>query len=289
MVVRPLQLDSLLKQDGFGLPLPGKWWWTIKIGHPRDRPRLRSIFAKTALLCESVRVTDPRYLPLAEVDADVRWLVEESSVQMEGYPDVSATDGARVRRAMITQPFVWGGEDETFTLLDEALSTAFDIPHIQDHVAKLRRTQADERHLFLVVDMYDLPFSLFGALGFADALPAGVPALPQGLTHLWLAPVYGYRVLIGTSAGWTETRDIRPSLGVTVVERLFDIEACQPKDKPSPLSSTAKPSSSRDGQNCSRSSIICATWLRDAITYEPNALASLLARGLLTLASEARN
>jgi hypothetical protein len=207
-----LQLDSLLKQDGFGLPLPGKWWWTIKIGHPRDRPRLRSIFAKTALLCESVRVTDPRYLPLAEVDADVRWLVEESSVQMEGYPDVSATDGARVRRAMITQPFVWGGEDETFTLLDEALSTAFDIPHIQDHVAKLRRTQADERHLFLVVDMYDLPFSLFGALGFADALPAGVPALPQGLTHLWLAPVYGYRVLIGTSAGWTETRDIRPSL-----------------------------------------------------------------------------
>jgi hypothetical protein len=25
---------------------------------------------------------------LAEVDADVRWLVEESSVQMEGYPNV---------------------------------------------------------------------------------------------------------------------------------------------------------------------------------------------------------
>jgi len=53
-----LQLASLLKQDRFRLPLPGKWWWTIKIGHPRDRPRLRSIFAKTALLCESVGVTD---------------------------------------------------------------------------------------------------------------------------------------------------------------------------------------------------------------------------------------
>jgi len=51
---------------------------------------------------------------------------------------------------MVTQPSVWGGEDETFSLLDEALSTAFDITHIQDHVAKLRRTQADERHLSLL-------------------------------------------------------------------------------------------------------------------------------------------
>jgi len=131
---------------------------------------------------------------------------------MEGYPNVPATDGHRIRPAMVTQPSVWGGEDETFSLLDEALSTAFDITHIQDHVAKLRRTQADERHLFLIVDMYDLPYSLFGALGFSDRLPAGAPALPAGLTHLWLAPVYGHRVLIGTSAGWAETADIRPSL-----------------------------------------------------------------------------
>jgi hypothetical protein len=210
-----LHLDSLLKQDGCRLPLPGKWWWTVKIGDRRDLPRLRNIYAKIIRRCESVGVTDPRYLPLAEVDADTRWLVEESSVQMEGYPNVPATDGHRVRRAMITQPFVWGGEDETFSLLDEALNTAFDTDLIQRHVAKLRRTQADERHLFLVVDLYDLPFSLFGALGFADRLPAGAPGLPAGLTHLWLAPVYGHRVLIGTPGRWAETRDIRPSLGGT--------------------------------------------------------------------------
>jgi hypothetical protein len=142
-----LHLDSLLAQAGFGLPLPGKWWWTIRIGHVRDRPRLLSIFAKIVLLCESVGVRQPRRLPLAKVDDDVRWLVEESSVLMRGYPNVPATDGDRIRRAMIAQPFAWGGSDETFSQLDEALSTAFETDNNQRHLAKLRRTQADERHL----------------------------------------------------------------------------------------------------------------------------------------------
>jgi hypothetical protein len=192
--------------------LPGKWWWTIEIGHPRDRPRLRDSYTKIILHCESVGVTDPRYLALGEVDADLKWLVEESSVQMHGHPTVPARDEHRTRVAMITQPTTWGGSDKTFSLLDEALNAAFGKAHIQDHVAKLNRTQADERHLFLIVDEYDLPFPLFDAVGSIDRLPGGAPALPDGLTHLWLAPVYGHRVLIGTSAGWAETRDVRPSL-----------------------------------------------------------------------------
>jgi hypothetical protein len=69
--------------------------------------------------------------------------------------------------------------------------------------------------IFSLLGWYDLPSSLFGALGFGDRLPAGVPGLPDGLTHLWLAPEYCRRVLIGTSGGWAETRDIRPSLGGT--------------------------------------------------------------------------
>ena len=203
------QLDSLLAQDGFRWPSPGKWWWTVNIGHPRDLPRLRGIFTKIVLLCESVGMTDP--LASDEADDDVLWLVEESSVQMRGHPTVPAKDGHRTRRAMITQPGIGGGSDETFTLLDEALSTAFDATLIQRHLAKLNRTQADERHLFLVVGLYDLPFLLFDALGFGGRLPAGAPALPDRSTHLWLAPVYGYRVLVGTSAGWTESRPSLPT------------------------------------------------------------------------------
>jgi hypothetical protein len=86
---------------------------TIKIGHPRDLPRLRNIFAKIVLLRESVGVNHPRRLPLAAIDNDVRWLVRESSVQMRGYPNVPATDEHRMRRAMITQPGAGGFPDET--------------------------------------------------------------------------------------------------------------------------------------------------------------------------------
>jgi hypothetical protein len=38
-----LQLESLLARDGHEWPLPGKWWWTINIEHPRDLPSLRKI------------------------------------------------------------------------------------------------------------------------------------------------------------------------------------------------------------------------------------------------------
>jgi hypothetical protein len=206
-----LHLQSLLKQDGFHWPLPGKWLWTIEIGDRGDLPRLRNVYDKIILLCESVGEADPRYLSLAEADADVEWLVGKSSVQMQGCPDVPAKDEHRIRRASINQRSTWGGLDETFSQLDEALNTAFDTRHIQHRVEKLRNTQADERHLFLIVDVDDLPFSLLDALGSGDRLPAGAPALPDGLTHLWLAPVYG-RVLIGTSAGWAETEDIRSFL-----------------------------------------------------------------------------
>jgi hypothetical protein len=84
---------------------------------------------------------------------------------------------------------MWGGS-ENLNQFDEALSTAFNTTNIQRHLAKLRRTKAHERHLFLIVGVYDSPFSLFGALASGERLPTGAPALPEGLTHLWLAPEY---------------------------------------------------------------------------------------------------
>ena len=108
---------------------------------------------------------EPRRLPLAAIDDDVRWLVETSSVRMQGYPNVLATDGHRTRPATIDRFSTWGGSDEIFSQLAEALSTAFNTTNIQRHLDKLRRTKADERHLFLVLGVYDLPFSLFGVDG----------------------------------------------------------------------------------------------------------------------------
>ena len=203
------QLQYLLGNDGYTWPSPGKLWWNVQIGHPRDLPRLRRSFDKIVLLCESLGVREPRRLTSAEMDDDVRWLVEESSVvQMRGHLNRLGKDENRVPASIITQPSAAVFPDETFNGLDEALSAAFDTTNIQRHVAKLGRTQADERHLFLVVGVYDLPFSLYDALLFGQRLPAGVPALPEDLTHLWLAPQHCRRVLIGTPHGWSETRDV---------------------------------------------------------------------------------
>jgi hypothetical protein len=198
------QLDHLLSRDRYGWPLPGKWQWIVEIGDPRDLPRLRRVFDRIVLLCEEAEVTHPRLLSSAEVDADVRWLTHASSVEMRGRPTVPAVDGHRRRRALLIPPMRAAFEDESFSELEEALAAAFGRTLIQRHVAKLERTAADERHLFIVIGVYDLPFSLFLALGFGDNLPSGAPALPTGLTHLWLAPVYGHRVLIGSAAGWAE-------------------------------------------------------------------------------------
>jgi hypothetical protein len=90
------------------------------------------------------------------------------------------------------------------------------VPATEEH--RTRRATITQRSTW--GGGYDLPFCLFGALGFGDRLPAGVPGLPDGLTHLWLAPEYCRRVLIGTSGGWAETRDIRPSLGVRRMQGL---------------------------------------------------------------------
>jgi hypothetical protein len=54
--------------------------------------------------------------------------------------------------------------------------------------------------------MYDVDFSLFEAMAAGERLPADAPALPDSLTHLWLAPEYYWRVLIGTSAGSADQR-----------------------------------------------------------------------------------
>jgi hypothetical protein len=51
--VASLKLQSLLRSDCYRLPLPGKWWWTIQIGDPKDRLRLLDSYTKIILRCES--------------------------------------------------------------------------------------------------------------------------------------------------------------------------------------------------------------------------------------------
>ena len=69
------------------------------------------------------------------------------------------------------------------------LSSFLDQPDKQDYVAKLRRQDADERHLFLLVGEA-APFDVQHALSRPGPSPDHAFALPDGLTHLWLASRY---------------------------------------------------------------------------------------------------
>jgi hypothetical protein len=202
-----LQLDQLLSRDGHAWSLPGNWRWTVSIGSPRDLPRLREVFRKIVLMCEEVGVAQPeqlRWMADIEPDADLAWLVEDSTVRMQGHPNVSAVAGQGVLRATITLPSLGGFVDETLAGLEAALSTALAAEHIRRRVAKLSRTQADERHLFVFVGMRDLPFNVADALAFGDAIPPGPLPLMSGITHLWLAPHPSNRVLLAAPDGWIE-------------------------------------------------------------------------------------
>ncbi|MBN9792524.1 hypothetical protein DMP17_28610 [Pseudonocardia sp. TMWB2A] len=202
-----LQLDNLLGRDGFEWPLPGIWWWTVSIGDVRDLPRARQCFAKVVLLCEAASVTRPDALFVADVenlDADARWLVEESSVSLRGHPGVPAVEGSKIRAAMVTPEGGGGVVDDSLSGLNDVLHEAFTADHLIRRVSKLRRTPADERHLFLIVHQSDLRFDVTSALMFGQEVPPGRAWTPEGISHLWLAPAFSKRVLLGSPTGWSQ-------------------------------------------------------------------------------------
>jgi len=200
-----LQTDSLLHRDGYAWPCPGQWWWTVQVGDIRDLPRLREIYPGIVLRCEIVGATRPEQLRwrLHERDPDLRWLVEESSSDMVGHPDVPCREGDLVRDAMVVPAGRGGGGDAALTGLRQALLDAFREPHLARHIQKVAASDGDERHLFITVHWSALPFSVAYGLWTGDALPPDAPPLPTGVTHLWLTGL-GQRVLLGDANGWQQ-------------------------------------------------------------------------------------
>jgi len=201
-----LQLGALLRQDDYLWPLPGEWGWSVGLTDVRDLPRFRKCFASVALWCEARGVTrpdqlwDPRGLP-----AEVRWVAQAESITMTGNPQGSLrlSDGRRV--AMVTPGPKGGVVDESLAGLNDALADAMASSHLTRKVDKLlAHPNVEERHLYVIVHMTGLPFSLSYGLMSGPDVPADPPRLPQGVTHVWLAPQYGERVLVGTAGGWAQ-------------------------------------------------------------------------------------
>jgi hypothetical protein len=107
---------------------------------------------------------------------------------------------------MVVPAGAGGGGDLSLAGLNAALSSALGTTHLRDRVQKLRSTEVDvaERHLFIPLHRTALPFPVTYGLIVGTVLPPAPPPLPQGLTHLWLAPQFGKRVLLGTADGWTQ-------------------------------------------------------------------------------------
>ncbi|GGM15749.1 hypothetical protein GCM10011594_39750 [Nakamurella endophytica] len=202
-----LQTLSLLSRDQFQWPLPGQWTWTVEVGSAADLPQLRGRYVRIALLCEAAGLSRPEQLWQRQIsvdpDPDIAWLLEHSTSDMVGHPDLPAIDGNRVRSATVLPASRGGAVDESLSGLRQALEDAFAEPHMVRHLDKTARADTDERHLFLPVHWSVLPFPVFyGLLDDGQALPPEPPPLPPAITHLWLAPELARRVLLWTPHGW---------------------------------------------------------------------------------------
>lgn len=204
-----------LAREGYRWPAAGRWLWRIAVGSSGDLHRLKRVYVHVAGLCEAAGVETPERLAsssrsAAEVDPEVRWLVEESSSRMWGFPSIPAAAGGRDRGTQVTPPSRSGFVDSTLTGLRAALVAVFDSANVARHRTKLvaHVGPVEERHLFLWVDPLDpvtpLPFDVADGLASGTVLPVDPPELPGAITHLWLAPVWRGRVLLAVPAGWSQ-------------------------------------------------------------------------------------
>lgn len=201
-----LHLDAMLSRDGFQWPNPGRWWWTVSMGSVRDLPRLKKIYPRVIEMCEAAGTAHPERLRRVSGvdDEDLTWLVKESASSMRGAPDLPSRDGDVVRDVMVTPDGRGGVVDRSLSGLAPALRDAFRKKHLAAHLNKVALAGADERHLFIVLHDSALPSSVTDGLSMGDRLPPAPPPLPEGVTHLWLAPQFGLRLLLWTPDGWQQ-------------------------------------------------------------------------------------
>jgi hypothetical protein len=193
-------MAGLLAGDNYKWPLPGQWMWSIQVGSAAGMRRLKRCYQNIIRICEAANVQHPENSTIAygpSADPDLQWLVEGSGCHMMGHSDIPAAG----RSAMVTPLARGGWVDDALTNFANELSKAFQAGHITPHFEKLdKEPNVDERHLFIPLHESALPFNLSKTLTFEDTLPSEPPPVPNYITHLWLAPAFGKRVLL-----WTPT------------------------------------------------------------------------------------
>ncbi|WP_131536076.1 hypothetical protein [Mycolicibacterium aromaticivorans] len=185
-------------------PVPGDWFWTIEVGSVEDYYRLKECYENIIRICEGASEPSPfRIAWEPSAHADLKWLVDESSSEMTGYPDVRVKE-MKNPGAMVVPVGGGGAVDEQLSGFADALSEAFEQAHIKTHFDKLAKcADVDERHLFIPLHSSALPFAISSELVFEETLPPDPPLIPDHVSHLWLAPEGSRRVLLWSrDAGW---------------------------------------------------------------------------------------
>jgi hypothetical protein len=76
-------------------------------------------------------------------------------------------------------------------------------PAVGRRLAKLLRTEAHERHLFVAIGVGGIGISQYLAMmDHPERLPTVAPKVPSGISHLWLTTGYGTVVFGWTVDGW---------------------------------------------------------------------------------------
>jgi hypothetical protein len=201
------QRDAVLARDEHRWPNPGTWAWFIRVGTATVIPEMRRRYRNIIAICEHAGVSSPERLPW-EVrlgDPDLAWLLNTPDASIRGTPP----------RGHLTEPGpVWvlpgvigAFVDEQLAALPAAVEELLQVDHIARHLPKLLAHTADEHHLFVILKGGAVPESLYMVLARGvEALPPTVPALPEGLSHLWLSTGYGPSLLCCTPTGWSDHR-----------------------------------------------------------------------------------
>jgi hypothetical protein len=201
------QLEALLAMDRFRWPCRCTWRWSLSIDDPREIPKTKAVLQAVIDACEAAGVSRPHQLSFEalEVDADLRWAAD-SSVLFNGSsmlaPNV-APDGSTFVRVHPGSIGGFAGEDG-FATLGAELCTVLTTDPVRKRVEKVSGAEADERHLMVGVNLTAFSFPVINALMDEDTVPSTPPTgLSDAITHLWLIPQYGRRVLVFADNGWT--------------------------------------------------------------------------------------
>jgi hypothetical protein len=108
-------------------------------------------------------------------------------------------------KVSLTMPGTGGAVDPQGTVVPGWVSQFLRDPDREDVLRKLQRSDAAERHAFILVDLGGATWPVAYYLNFTkelDQLPTEAPNLPQPVTGVWLVGQFGQKGLRWNGSAW---------------------------------------------------------------------------------------